>query len=264
MKKILLLLLTIALTPIYAQFIFQREINLTKPIDHWFVDPVGNIYILEGNKVSKLDSLGKLTYSQAIKSQGEINQLVFNSAQKIISFSEEQQQICIFDNTITPISACISLDDFGISNATCIASSSRANAVWLYDRVNSTLFQLDTDKKVINQQLRNIAGLVGFSGNTTYLKEDNEQLWISDGKSSFAFDLNLNYLEKIELPLSSTAFISKDTFFEFREDVFFVMNISSKEQGIGENPVPNAENISLSNGYFFFKKGNKLFVYRLA
>ena len=62
MKKILLLLFTIALTPIYAQFIFQREINLTKPVDHWFVDPVGNIYILEGNKVSKLDSLGKLTY----------------------------------------------------------------------------------------------------------------------------------------------------------------------------------------------------------
>jgi hypothetical protein len=264
MKNILRVLCLLASCSAFSQFNFQREISLPINTTQWFVDPVGNHYLLAGNKLTKIDSLGEVKFSQAIKSQGEINQLVFNSAQKIISFSEEQQQICLFDNTITPVSTCLSLEEYGIINATCIASSRRANSVWIYDCVNSTLSLFDIDKKMIQQQLKNIKGLIEFGGNTTYFKEDDEKLWISDGSNTFGFDLNLNLTDKFDFSCTDKQFIENQTYFEFVDDAFFVLNLSSKEQGIGENPVPNATQITFVNGYFYFKKGSKIYVYKIA
>lgn len=262
---------------IIAQLQFQREISLPSANPGWYVDPIGNHYVIDNNKISKIDSLGKVVFTQAIKSQGEISLLVFNSAQKIVSFSEEQQQICVFDNTITPVSMCLDLDEFAISNATFIASSSRANSIWVFDRVNSTILLLDTEKKIVLQRLRNVSGLIGFTGNVTFMREDNEKLWMSDGKRTFSFDLNLNLVDTHEYPCLSkrlttsnnepiwtTSFIALNTYFEFQEDVLFVLNLDSKDQGIGENPVPDAENIYYSNGNFYFKKGSKVFVYKIA
>jgi hypothetical protein len=262
---------------ITAQLIFQREFSLPSANPGWYVDPIGNHYVLDNNKISKIDSLGKVMFSQAIKSQGEISQLVFNSAQKIISFSEEQQQICVFDNTITPVSMCLNLDEFTISNATLIASSSRANCIWIFDRVNSTVLLLDTEKKILLQRLRNLSGLIGLSNNITFMREDDEKLWISDGKKTYCFDLNLNLVETHDFQCVSsrlntsnnqtnwtTSFIALNTYFEFQQDVLFVLNLDSKDQGIGENPVPDAENIYYSNGNFYFKKGSKVFVYKIA
>jgi len=264
MKKSIIFLFLCVSHSFLSQFNFHREVILPVKTVQWFVDPLGNHYAQENNKLSKLDTLGKVQFSQAIKSQGEISQLVFNSAQKVIAFSEEQQQICIFDNTLTPITSCLNLDDFSILNATAIASSSRANSVWIYDRVNSSILQLDTDKKVVYQQLKNITGLIGFSGNISYLKEEDEQLWISDGERTFSFDLNLNLMQENDFSCGPKSFIKASTFFEFGDNAFFILDLNTKKQGIGENPVAEAEKITYSNGYFYFQKGNKILLYKIG
>lgn len=262
---------------ISAQLQYQREISLPIANSGWYVDPIGNHFVLDNNKISKIDSLGIVLFTQAIKSQGEISQLVFNSAQKIISFSEEQQQICVFDNTITPVSMCLDLDEYAISNATLIASSSRANSIWVFDRVNSTILLIDSEKKIVLQRLRNVSGLIGFAGNVTFIREDDEKLWLSDDKRTYCFDLNLNLVDTHDFQCVSsrlntsnnqanwkTSFIASNTYFEFQQEVLFVLNLDSKDQGIGENPVPDAENIYYSNGNFYFKKGRRVFVYKIA
>ena len=254
-------ILSVSLT--FGQFEFKREYSISPSTENWFVDAVGNIFLLENNKVKKMDSSGRITFVQSIKSLGEINQLVFNSAQKIICFSEEQQQLCVFDNTLTPISDCISLDQLGIVNANRIASSSRANAIWLYDQVNSTLLLLDVDKKFIIKELKNAAGLVGISDNLTYMVEDDEKLWVSDGKATYSFDMNLSFLEKRYLRCDEKSFIANHVYFEFYEEEFSVINLPSDEEGIGENPVPNVESVKFANDNFYFKKANTIFVYKI-
>ncbi len=54
---------------------------------------------------------------------GEITQLLPINAFKTILFSQDQQQICILDNTFSINGECMDLEDFNIQNAVCCAVS---------------------------------------------------------------------------------------------------------------------------------------------
>ncbi|NBR57418.1 MAG: hypothetical protein EBU05_10385, partial [Chitinophagia bacterium] len=89
-----------------------KNFNFKNSITVWNVDELQNLYLIQGNTLIKFDSSGKQLFSQSIKSIGNVAQIEPINALKIAVFSEEQQSICLFDNTLTLNGECNYLDKF--------------------------------------------------------------------------------------------------------------------------------------------------------
>ena len=133
---------------------------MLKAISVWNIDDLQNVYLIQGSTLIKCDSSGKQLFSQSIKSIGNVAQIEPVNALKIAVFSEEQQSICLFDNTLTLNGECNYLDKFGIRNAKFIARSNRPNLFWIYDQFNSTLLLIDIISNKTIQKVDNIKGLI--------------------------------------------------------------------------------------------------------
>ena len=171
-----------------AQFLdlrFEKIKEYTFPqfIEVWNIDNLGNVYLIQGNILIKCDSTGKQTYSQSVKSLGEISEIETINAMKIVLFSEEQQCICFVDNTLTINGNCKYLDDFEVKNAKFIATSNRPNLIWVYDEFKSTLLLIDIVKDKILQRVENLRGIIETKAEFIEMTEKDNYLYLttSDG-----------------------------------------------------------------------------------
>ena len=107
-------------------------------------------------------SQGQLpSFSQSIKSIGDIDQILPINALKTYLFSQTQQQICLIDNTLSIQSACIDLEELEIQYALFCAVSGRPNLIYVYDQFNSTLFLINTKSNTVIQKVSNLEGVLG-------------------------------------------------------------------------------------------------------
>ena len=75
----------------------------------WAVDLLENIYISNGEMIHKYDLTGSRIFSQSIKSLGNATTIIPINSMKLLHFSEEQQTLCYFDNTLSFLDDCIYL-----------------------------------------------------------------------------------------------------------------------------------------------------------
>jgi hypothetical protein len=174
-----------------TSYVWSEPVSYTiDSTDTWMVDNLSNLYICESEMIKKFDSVGLLQFNQSIKSFGHTSSLVHINAMKTVHFSEEQQTICFLDNTLTQLDDCIELIDRNIVNAHTVAASSRAEMIWVYDNVNSTLQLINFDGSSVQQEqsIINLKGTLGIEevdqivekGNTLYLLDRSKGIYILD------------------------------------------------------------------------------------
>ena len=170
----------------------EKNFTFLKAISVWNIDELQNVILIQGSTLVKCDSSGKQLFSQSIKSIGNVAQIEPINALKIAVFSEEQQSICLFDNTLTLNGECNYLDKYGIRNAKLIARSNRPNLFWIYDQFNSTLLLIDIIYNKTIQKVDNIKGLIlkGEEENEVErIQEFNNHLYLFDSKETiYEFD----------------------------------------------------------------------------
>lgn len=170
-----------------------KSYEFEQPVNVWNIDNLGNVYVLQGSSMVKLDSTGKQRYVQSIKSLGEISSINPINSMKILLFSEEQQLVCFLDNTLSMNGDCESLDDFQIKNAKLVAISGRSNLIWVYDEFKSTIMLLDLQQDKTLQRVENLKGLIGTTSDITELTEKDNYLYVTTGEGAvFEFDQMLN------------------------------------------------------------------------
>ncbi|MBU2019329.1 MAG: hypothetical protein KJ941_06770 [Bacteroidetes bacterium] len=147
----------------------------------WHSDVIGNLFVADKDRLTKIDTNGTKLYSQSIKSLGRISRIESINALKIILFSEEQQLIAFTDNTLTSIQGMMSLSELGFGYVTMIAASNQPNKIWVFDQINSkiTLFDLSNTKQ--SQEVDNLRGLLK-SKEITRMEERDGKLFLSDNE----------------------------------------------------------------------------------
>jgi len=91
-----------------------RDFHFPNEILVWNIDNLGNIYAIQNEVIVKFDSTGKQTFSQSIKSLGRISEIEPINSMKIVLFSEEQQNICFLDNTLSLNGNCKNFEEFDV------------------------------------------------------------------------------------------------------------------------------------------------------
>lgn len=259
MKHLLLLfsLLILSITTFGQKWELKGELNIPEQTDYWRVDDLGNYYFLDGLEIDKYNSNGKLLYKQSIKNQGAIKQIEEINSLKLVLFSEEQQQLCFIDNTLTQNGNCISLNDYDFQNVSCISSANRSNLLWIYDEYNSSLVLFDYVNKIKLQSVSNLGGIIGLK-TIVMLKELNSQLYLLDDASEvYIFDLFMNLRSHYKL---------KETPISTNDSGLITWNNSdlSNYTQFGELnrlmalPIPNIEEIKYMSNCYYMRSQNKI------
>jgi hypothetical protein len=244
----------------------EKNFTFLKAVSVWNIDELQNLYLIQGSTIIKCDSSGKQLFSQSIKSIGNVAQIEPINALKIAVFSEEQQSICLFDNTLTLNGECNYLDKFGIRNAKFIARSNRPNLFWIYDQFNSTLILIDIISNKTIQKVDNIKGLIlkGEEENEVEkIQEFNNHLYLFDSKESiYEFDQLMTLSGEFENHSKKIAFW-ENQLIEMEGNKTWITSLINKEMKIYSSPDNKHLDIKIKGKFLYMNTENKILRFAL-
>lgn len=237
-----------------ARLVKLKEYVFQKPIDIWSVDNLGNLYVVQNNSISKLDSSGKQTYTQSIKSLGAISEIEPINAMKLVLFSEEQQSVCFMDNTLSLNGNCKYFDAFDVKNAKLISTSNRPNLIWILDEYRSTILLIDIVNDKIIQRVENMKGILNETSDFADLTEKDNFLYLTlaNGKV-YQFD---QMLSETGVQLENFAQISsgKDQqAFYLSSNKIAILNLLSNEVNSISCPEKNVIDFKIQGEFLYFR-----------
>ena len=243
-----------------------KHFNFNNSIAVWNVDELQNLYLIQANTLIKCDSSGKEMFSQSIKSIGNISQIEPINALKIAVFSEEQQSICLFDNTLTLNGECNYLDKYGIRNAKLIARSNRPNLFWIYDQFNSTLLLIDIISNKTIQKVDNIKGLIlkGEEENEVEkIQEYNNHLYLIYSKETiYEFD-QLMTLNREFIKHSKKIAFWDNQLIEMEGNKTWITSLINKEIKTYTSTKRNPKDIKIKGKFLYMNIENKILRFAL-
>ena len=244
----------------------EKNYTFLKAVSVWNIDELQNLYLIQGSTLIKCDSSGKQLFSQSIKSIGNVAQIEPINALKIAVFSEEQQSICLFDNTLTLNGECNYLDKFGIRNAKLISRSNRPNLFWIYDQFNSTLLLIDIISNKTIQKVDNIKGLIlkGEEENEVEkIQEFNNHLYLIDSKETiYEFD-QLMTLNREFIKHSKKIVFWENQLIEMEGNKTWITSLINKEIKTYTSTDRNPKDIKIKGKFLYMNIENKILRFAL-
>lgn len=244
----------------------EKNFTFLKAISVWNIDELQNVILIQGSTLIKCDSSGKQVFSQSIKSIGNVAQIEPINALKIAVFSEEQQSICLFDNTLTLNGECNYLDKYGIRNAKLIARSNRPNLFWIYDQFNSTLLLIDIISNKTIQKVDNIKGLIlkGEEENEVErIQEFNNHLYLFDSKETiYEFDQLMTLSGEFKKHSKKIAFWDNQLI-EMEGNKTWITSLINKEIKTYTNTDRNPKELKIKGKFLYMNIENKILRFAL-
>ena len=245
-----------------AQWLMIGELEIGEN-EKWAIDGLENCIITSKNVIQKYDSAGVLQFFQSSKSFGRLTSIQSINPMKWITFSEEQQLICLLDNTLTLSEQCIDLSGFGIGNATHIAVSSQPDKLWVLDQLNSRLLLLSLGRTNQFQEISNLKGILNISMIASILEWNNELFLYDAAGIIYQFDvygslISANKFENIK------GFAVKDnTLLLIQNNQLLLHNLAIPEKKLIDLPIKNVYEVKISGNFFYFRTENKIYKYTL-
>ena len=244
----------------------EKNFTFLKAVSVWNIDELQNLYLIQGSTLIKCDSSGKQLFSQSIKSIGNVAQIEPINALKIAVFSEEQQSICLFDNTLTLNGECNYLDKYGIRNAKLISRSNRPNLFWIYDQFNSTLLLIDIISNKTIQKVDNIKGLIlkGEEENEVEkIQEFNNHLYLFDSKETiYEFDQLMTLSGEFKKHSKKIAFWDNQLI-EMEGNKTWITTLINKEIKTFTSTDRNPKDIKIKGKFLYMNIENKILRFAL-
>lgn len=229
---------------------------------YWNMDALGNHLVSLNGTISKIDTSGKVKYTQSIRSYGETASMVSINTMKLVHFSEEQQTLCFLDNTLTATEDCLELANRDIINATYVSASSQSDKVWVMDQLNSTLYQLPILGSDRPRQVGNLSGLLNFS-TVDQIKEAGNKLYLRTFEGIFILDIYGSLIEVIRE--------ENITYFDANESHLYMLkggklNIRHVRTGATTSiplPIQNVFQMKIVNGALFARTAKNVHKFEL-
>ncbi len=231
--------------------------------DIWTIDVLGNIYISKKETIQKFDSIGKFKFSQSQKSSGRLSSIQPINTMKVAVFSEEQQEICFFDNTLTPYESCINLEDSKISFASMMAVSSQPGKFWVYDQLNSRLHLLSMEQLSQSQEIENLKGILNSLQLNSMFEFANFLYLIDFKQGVFVLDMYGSLVNLVKRENFNSFQVDANNYYFLEKNNLIVINKETLEESKVELPFKDVVEFRKSLNCFFFRSSKEIRKYQL-
>lgn len=177
-----------------SSFTLIKSIDISG--DYITTDNLGNVYLIDDNKLWKYDESGNLLFTYSSMIDGNITALDVSDPLKILVFYKDFGRIKFLDNKLSVKGDYVALQDISLEQAS-LACSSYENSFWVYDPLSIKIYRIDQNLQV-NQSSGNISQLTGLPFNPSYMAEYNNFLCLSDTASGvYIFDRYGGYIKTL-------------------------------------------------------------------
>jgi len=224
------------------------------------VDALENFYVIEGNRLSRYDSFGKLQLTHSNNTDGAFTSVDVSDPLKIILFSREFGHVRFLDNTLSTKGDVITLSDLGFINASLVCTSYESG-FWLYDPVSIQLVRFDKNLSAV-QFSGNIAQLAGIEINPSFLIENDNMVYLCDTLHGLlVFDRYGAYLKTLPYKGVHSLQIMDETLFLNTGNEIIAYNTKLRQEQKLKLPVKGPVSACLSIGRLYIMAPEKVYIY---
>lgn len=240
---------------------FEKELGSDEA---WTTDILGNLIITRRNVIEKYDSTGQLLFSQSIRSMGKISEMAPVNAMKLYVFSEEQQSLCVMDNTLSLSERCSDLADFDIGMAAHIAASGQSDRVWVLDQPNSRLLLVRLGRTATSQEIKNLNGILNIS-EVSDISEYNNELYLTDyTKGVYRFDQYGSFIDFYPVEACDHLSVINGTMLTLCSGELTLTELQTGKKITMQVPEQGVTAFRTLGNNFWFRTENKVINYRLS
>lgn len=142
------------------------------------VDDLGNLFLVNGEKLIKFDINGKLLQTYSNLFNGDISFVDAGDPFKIMVYYREFARIEFLDNFLSRSTDPVILDRIGLELAT-LACSSYNNGFWIYLPHTFELIRVNQDM-LISHRSGDISNIINNKLNPNYLLEKDNMVYLND------------------------------------------------------------------------------------
>ncbi len=185
----------------------------------FYCDPIGNIYSVFEQTISKYTPEGKLIASFNYANYGKIASLDVSNPFKALIYFSDFNRIIILNKELSPESDPLDLNFTPLEHAEHICWSYQ-NGMWAYIPNNDQLLRLNQQLK-ISSSVTNLNSNLGHNLIVQQMKEYNNKLYINHNNSQLLiFDLFGTYLKSVPFQnLSNFRIIGNSIFYLNQNDL---------------------------------------------
>lgn len=155
----------------------------------WLIDGLQNLVVSNRESIIKYNPKGEIIFEQSQKSISKYDDIGIFNTLKMYGFSESQQMLCFFDNSLTMLGSCLNFIDYDLMNVSLVSQSGQSDKIWAFDQVNSSLHLITLNGLLQDQTIKNLKGVLNAES-ITQMNEWNNQLFLLDNeKGVYVFDI---------------------------------------------------------------------------
>lgn len=227
------------------------------PIDvesKWTIDGLNNVIIVYHDRLTKINDKGKVIFDQSQKSIGKIDKIETVNLLKLIGFSEAQQLICYFDNSLTILDKCIDLSDYDVMNASKIAASAQSDKIWVLDQVNSSLLLISMKGLLQSQTVKNLNGILQVDHIIQMNEWDNNLFILDQENGAYIFDSYGTLIRFIEIAgVKSIQYYNDHLICLLENELRFIPLTDDSKSFTISLPYEQVQDFFVNDQYFYFR-----------
>jgi hypothetical protein len=227
------------------------------------IDKLGNIYTLEGSRLTCLDSTGKLKATFSNFSDGVYTSVDVNDPLKILLYSREFSRIRFLDQNLAQKSGEVDLSAQGYPNV-LLACTSYESGFWIYDATGMQVVRFNSRGEQ-EQTSGNIAALAGFAPVPVFMTECDNMLYIADtAKGILIFDRYGAYLKTLPIYRVQNIHFFAGSIYVSNPDGIVQYNTGDPTTVGYAFPEKPAVDACLENGRLYLLNGTQLKIYKFT
>ncbi len=224
----------------------------------WTVDGLENIIISERDRLTKYDKKGVLLFEQSQKSYGRFDKVEMVNSLKMYAFSENQQLVCFYDNSLSMLEKCIDLSDYDLINVSTVAASAQSDKMWVFDQVNSALHLLSFNNLLQTQQIKNLSGILNADNITQLLEWDNKLFILDNKKGVYVFDVYGTLIRFIEFENLQWIQLFNEHIICLKDNQLKMISLRNEKSILFALPYENVHEIFVDDNYIYLRNKNSI------
>jgi hypothetical protein len=241
------------------KFIGKLEIVCTQ----FTIDPLGNIYIINGLNIQKYNKdLQKIAdYSNAFL--GNISFIDASDPLRILLYYREFNQAVWLDNFFQEIRSPVLLDDLGVEQAMLICSSSM-NGFWIFNQLNNQLQYFDNNLNKIHESIR-LNPLTGEE-KPVAMTEKNRMVYLNfPGTGILTFDQFGTYSRTLPIFPDLYFQVTDESILYLQKDTFKRYDLKTYKEEIIKLPeTENINSVMIRADNLFILEMDGILIYKIS
>lgn len=236
---------------------------IRQPADFMTTDPLGNLYLLQKDQVTKYNSKGDSLSSQSFNWLGTISTMDAGNGLRLLLFYRDLNQLVVLDNTLSMQGEPVKLEKLGLQFTRLVCQSANNNDLWVYDTDEFRLLRLNKNFGIIRNS-GNITQITGHDLDPDYMTEYGNMLYLNDSRYGIlVFDMFGTYYKTIPVK-SLNYFQLVDNFIYFLQDnKLFRYNMRSFETASIPLPMKGIRSFRLEKKQLYLLGEKSVEIYTL-